>query len=228
VPKTIAVYLEVGAKRVFAGALDRPGWARSARDEEAALDALVAYGSRYRRSIGRAADDLTLPGSRSSLRVVERLTGDATTDFGAPGKAPARDSKPLSAVELERLTEVLRASWRAFDRAARSATGTTLTTGPRGGGRALAAIREHVHEADGAYLRSIGGGFDAPPGASADRLVRLQRDALVDAIGSRARGEPPAKPRRTAALWTPRYTIRRSAWHALDHAWEVQDRSRPR
>ena len=27
--------------------------------------------------------------------------------------------------------------------------------------------------------------------------------------------------------WGPRYAARRSAWHALDHAWEIEDRSAP-
>ena len=25
--------------------------------------------------------------------------------------------------------------------------------------------------------------------------------------------------------WPPRYAARRIAWHALDHAWEIEDRS---
>jgi len=41
----------------------------------------------------------------------------------------------------------------------------------------------------------------------------------------RRRGEePPPNPRRTKPLWSPRFAIRRSAWHALDHAWEIEDR----
>ncbi len=41
------VYLEVGQKKTFAGALDWPGWCRSAGDEGAALAALIAYAPRY-------------------------------------------------------------------------------------------------------------------------------------------------------------------------------------
>jgi hypothetical protein len=41
------VYLEVGQKKIFAGALDWPGWCRSGRDEEAALATLVEYAPRY-------------------------------------------------------------------------------------------------------------------------------------------------------------------------------------
>src|SRR5690349_9971305 len=41
------VYLEVGKKRVFACAADWPGWCRSGRDEEQALEALTTSASRY-------------------------------------------------------------------------------------------------------------------------------------------------------------------------------------
>ena len=34
---SIDVYLEIGKKRTFAGAIDWPGWCRSGRDEGAAL-----------------------------------------------------------------------------------------------------------------------------------------------------------------------------------------------
>ena len=27
--------------------------------------------------------------------------------------------------------------------------------------------------------------------------------------------------------WPPRYAARRIAWHVLDHAWEMEDRSEP-
>mgnify|MGYP003380452358 CR=1 FL=1 len=39
----ISVYLEIGQKRTFAGAVDWPGWCRAGRDEAAALQAPVSY-----------------------------------------------------------------------------------------------------------------------------------------------------------------------------------------
>ena len=39
----VETYLEVGAKRVFAGALDWPGWCRSSRHERDALEALLGW-----------------------------------------------------------------------------------------------------------------------------------------------------------------------------------------
>jgi hypothetical protein len=43
----IDIYLEFGKKRSFAGAIGWPGWCRSGRDEEAALQARFDYGPRY-------------------------------------------------------------------------------------------------------------------------------------------------------------------------------------
>ncbi len=42
----IEIYLEIGEKRTFAGALDWPGWSRSGKDEVSAMQALIDYGAR--------------------------------------------------------------------------------------------------------------------------------------------------------------------------------------
>jgi hypothetical protein len=39
---------------------------------------------------------------------------------------------------------------------------------------------------------------------------------------------PPERVPRSGKLWTPRYFVRRTAWHALDHAWEIEDRLQPK
>src|SRR5512145_1085578 len=96
----IDVYLEIGKKRTFAGALDWPGWCRSGRDEEAALQALLEYGPRYARLLRPSKLGLQPPTAVSSFVVVERLKGNATTDFGAPALAPSRDADPISSKEL--------------------------------------------------------------------------------------------------------------------------------
>ncbi len=51
------------------------------------------------------------------------------------------------------------------------------------------------------------------------------RATALDALTARARGKPIADPRQTKRPWSPRYYTRSSAWHALDHAWEIEDRS---
>jgi hypothetical protein len=53
------------------------------------------------------------------------------------------------------------------------------------------------------------------------------RATALDALAARVQGKPVADPRETKRPWSPRYFARRSAWHVLDHAWEIEDRSTP-
>jgi hypothetical protein len=215
----IDVYLEIAPKRTFAAAVEWPGWARSGRDEEAALTALLDYGARYKKAMGAAARDLTLPATADDVRAVERLAGNATTEFGAPGMIPDADRQAADDDELERLVGLLRAAWAAFDSAADAARGHELApAGPRGGGRSVARMRDHVVEADAAYLGGLGGRHD--PKADWAAL----QEAFAAAAVSRAHGELPDIGPRGGKRWPARYAIRRSAWHALDHAWEIEDR----
>ncbi len=92
----IDVYLEIGKKRTFAGAMEWPGWCRSGRDEPSALDALVQYGPRYAAVLGTAGIAFRAPADMSGLAVIERLEGDTTTDFSAPGIAPSADTQEPS------------------------------------------------------------------------------------------------------------------------------------
>jgi len=92
-PKTIDVYLEIGDKRTFAGAIDWPGWCRIGRDEESALQALVDSGPRYADVLHAAKIAFQAPADLSALVVVERLEGNTTTNFGAPDIARRYGSK---------------------------------------------------------------------------------------------------------------------------------------
>jgi hypothetical protein len=221
----VAVYLEIGTKRTFAGAIEWPGWCRSGRSEDEALQALVAYGPRYAAIVGGSSPQFHAPGDVADLKVVERLKGGSGTDFGVPGVAPAADRRPLDAGELARLCRLLTECWSAFDAAAAAAAGVELRKGPRGGGRDLPKIVTHVKEADEAYLVQLGARRPKERGpdeaAETDRL----HVAMLEAFSARARGEPLAEPNRVKKPWTPRYFVRRSAWHVIDHAWEIQDRA---
>lgn len=210
------VSLEVGSKRVFAGAIEWPGWCRRGRSEDEALEQLLAYRPRYRAALGSRARGLPSPHRLDDLTVVARVRGDATTDFGAPGRPLDTDARAVDARELKRLTGILDACWRAFDAAAGDAVGVTLRTGPRGGGRTVAKMIEHVREAEAAYASALGGR------ASGD--MAEVRAAFLDALEQRARGDIPDRGPRGGVRWSPRYAVRRSAWHALDHAWEIEDR----
>ncbi|HJP66041.1 MAG TPA: hypothetical protein VKA30_07035 [Actinomycetota bacterium] len=216
-PTTHDIYLEVGTRRVFACSVEWPGWCRSGRDEESAIEALAAYADRYRSAIARARKGFE-PGT---LKVVERVTGNATTDFGAPGLPARLDERKLSDGEAKRFVSLLKAAWRSFDEAAEAASGTRLTTGPRSGGRTVKKMVDHVREAQGAYLSGLGGLVEKNKRHDTEAI----RDAYVEAVLIRASGGDAPKPKRSGKLWPVRYAIRRSAWHALDHAWEIEDRS---
>ncbi|HEX5147492.1 MAG TPA: hypothetical protein VFW02_00325 [Candidatus Limnocylindrales bacterium] len=225
--RAIEVYTETGAKRVFAGALAWPGWCRSARDEAGALAALVDYWPRYAAVLTGSglSEAFEAPTDSTALSVVERLRGGAGTDFGAPGAAPAADEAALDAKSAERQAAILRACWTALDGAAAAAQGVTLRTGPRGGGRDLSKMLGHVLEAEQAYLLKLGS--RPPKGDGSAAHVAALREAAVAAFTARALGRPVPDPSQTKVLWSPRYYVRRAAWHVLDHAWEIEDRAQP-
>src|SRR5574337_2056664 len=106
----VEVYLEVGAKRTFAGALGWPGWCRSGRDEATALERLRAYASRYGAAVGPGSGFVALDAA-AGFTVVERLQGDAGTDFGVPSVPPSEDARPLEGPELARWMGLLEAAW---------------------------------------------------------------------------------------------------------------------
>ena len=215
----IDVIVETGAKRTFASARDWPGWARGGKSEDEALAALVAYAPRYARVA--KGSSFAPPKDASSFRVVERLAGDTGTDFGTPGQKPRADSAAVDDRELARLVAWLEAGWTAFDAGVRAAKGKTLRTGPRGGGRTLGKIVEHVREAELAYLGGLG--VKAADVARSD--PKALRAAIRDGLRASAHGEIPAKGPRGGIRWRPRYFVRRDMWHLLDHLWEIEDRS---
>jgi hypothetical protein len=219
-------YLEVGRKRVFAGALAWPGWCRSARHEDDALEALIAYGPRYARVLEGSGVRFTPPPKTSTLEIVERLKGDATTDFGAPSIAPKADARSIDRRWLTRQAKILQACWKAFDRAAESVDGP-LEKGPRGGGREVDAIVAHVVGAEASYARMIAAkakGFEGA-GAGADGARDAERAIVLQGLERAVTDGIPARGPRGGKKWSARYFVRRAAWHVLDHAWEIEDRS---
>jgi hypothetical protein len=221
---TVDVVIEAGRKRVFACALEWPGWARSGRTEAAALDALLAYAPRYARALGAAGSRFRPPPGLNAFTVAERLTGNATTDFGAPDIPSAAEAAAITKSDAGRLQAILEACWDTFARTVEGAGAAPLLTGPRGGGRTTARIVEHVLESHAAYLRMVSwrGSFDQPQDLPDSLRAPKHADAQVLALA--AAGQTPEAGPRGGARWTVRYFLRRAAWHILDHAWEIEDR----
>jgi hypothetical protein len=214
-----AVSLEVGKKRVFACALDWPGWARAGKDEALALAALAGYAPRYADVPEQAG--IAFParvGER--LEVIERLPGDAGTDFGVPGAIADADAARTTGAQAQRLAALVQASWTVFDRV-RAGAPASLRKGPRGGGRDRDKMVDHVLGAEAAYARKLG--VKRPQPAIDDQAaIAALREAILEVLRAPSDGSPPVP-----KGWPPRYAARRIAWHVLDHAWEMEDRSEP-
>ena len=221
----LPVYLEIGTKKTFAGALNWPGLCRSGRDEAAALQALLDYAPRYVKVLGKTIPGFQSPTESGNMHVIETLKGDATTDFGAPGAVPSADEQPMDDTELLRSKKLLQACWQSLDSAVEKAKGKRLTTGPRGGGRDLQGLIRHVTESAGGYLASIGWKPQHIPVINNQNKMEQFRLDLLDGLTAAAHGELPTVGPRGGIRWKPRYFVRRLAWHVLDHAWELEDRS---
>jgi hypothetical protein len=219
----IEIYLETAPKRTFAGAVEWPGWARSGRNEDEAIANLKAYRDRYADVLRRG--HLRPPPTEAEYRVAERITGGAGTEYGVAGASPSADEEPLDGGDVDRLVRLLEAAWAAFDRAAEAARGVELAKGPRGGGRDRAKIAAHIVESEQAYIGALGG---KAPTAASDPFEALEgvHRAALEALRAKTRGELPEVGARGGKRWSARYFVRRATWHVLDHAWEIEDRSR--
>ncbi len=195
------VYLEEGKNTVFAIALDWPGWCRRAKTPDLAIEALDEYRERYAKIVSATFR----PGP---FDVVGTAKGNGTTDFGAPDARGPWDQDELTPLELERQLVVLQDCWNYFDTVVENAP-AALQKGPRGGGRDRDGIVDHVREAERAYCSRVG--FRVAPRTPWDE----QRDVVVTTLRAGTQN----------AKWPVSYAIRRCAWHVVDHAWEIEDKS---
>ena len=211
----LTVAIEGSGRKVFASVLEWPGWSRSGKTAEAAIESLLAYAPRF-EPVARIAG-LSF-GSSFDVEVVEQLEGGSGTEFGVPSRPAAADSRPTDRAEAARLAAIVEAAWATFDRVA-AGSPAELRKGPRGGGRDRDKMVGHVNESDWYYAREMGINVKQPK--SDDRPgIEALRMQLLAVLREPSDGSPLADRR-----WPVRYAARRIAWHALDHAWEMQDRS---
>jgi hypothetical protein len=213
------VSIEAAAKKAFATAVDWPGWSRSGKTPELAIEALVAYADRY-AAVARLAGESSPTGDGLDVEVVERSAGGGGTEFGVPSRVTKQDERRVTAAQADRLARLVEAAWRTFDETAAGAP-EELRKGPRGGGRNTSKMVAHVVESDHAYAREIGEKIKAPDPAERS-AVDAMRAAITAILRQQSDGSPIAGRR-----WTARYAAHRIAWHALDHAWEIEDRTEP-
>jgi len=215
----IPIAVETTPKKVFASAIDWPGWSRSAKTLPAALDVLAGYLDRY-AVVARAAGE-AFPSGDVEIEIIETGEGGSGTEFGVPSRVTDADRRPTTVAEADRLARIVAAAWARFEDIAAGAP-EELRKGPRGGGRDTAKIVGHVVESDWYYAREIGVRAK-PPTRDDAAAVGTMRAAMLQVLRRPSDGSPLADRR-----WTTRYAAHRIAWHALDHAWEIEDRSEPR
>lgn len=208
------VVLEVAPKRSFASAVDWPGWCRSGRTPEAALQTLAAYAERY-AVIARLARVRFSVAAGEALETVDETPGNATTQFGAPGRPASTDVRVLDRAAADRQVRLLQAAWSELDRLAVEAP-EQLRKGPRGGGRDRDEVVAHVVEAERSYARSIG--VKHPPFHQDRASLEACRAEIAQVLRAPGAGD-------VDSGWSPRYFLRRAAWHVLDHVWEIEDKS---
>jgi hypothetical protein len=215
-PAPLEIVVEAGSKKAFASALAWPGWSRSAKSPDEAIHTLLVYAPRY-APVAKLAN-LNFADA-FDVEVVDRLEGGSGTDFGVPSRIHDADAAGVSQADADRLARLVEAAWSTFDRVAAAAP-AALRKGPRGGGRDRDKMVGHVVEADWYYARELG--IKAKQPAPTDRAaVEASRKAVLEVLRQPSDGGPVGK------TWTARYAARRIAWHALDHAWEMQDRAEP-
>ena len=206
-------------KRAVAFSLDWPGWSRGAKTPEAALETLEAYRERY-RPIAALAGMATEFDAGGSLEVVEDRVGPGSTDFWAISFAPSSTEQgPLTEAELERGITILRACWAFFDGVA-ARVSPEMRKGPRGGGRDRNRIIRHTIRTESEdFAKQVGLRIPEEAALTPDGL-RTHRTDYVAAMRAYNAGEVEKRMR----SWTLPFLIRHSAFHTLDHAWEMEDK----
>jgi hypothetical protein len=213
----VLVEQPIHGKRWVAVAPDWPGLERGAKTEDEAVEKLVRYVPRYMAVAKRARLGSELA-NQTEPEIIGRYPGTGSTDFWGISFAPSPlDREPFDAAAFDRQARLLRAAWTEFDETA-GRVSDELRPGPRGGGRSRQQIVRHV-------LANEGGDFAKrvqQPSELDDLLspggLAAHRDRYVEAMRDwYEAGKPLGK-------WTIPYLLRHTAFHALDHTWEMQDR----
>jgi hypothetical protein len=214
----LRVTLEIGpkGKKVAAVAPDWPGLERGAKTGGAAIEQLRSYLPRYAQVAKLAGMDAEFA-AITTVDVIEYYPGTGSTDFwGISFAFSSIDRQDLSSAELERELTLMQACWTFFD-GVRMRVSAEMQKGPRGGGRDRDHIVRHTIRTEHEWAKKVG--VPTPQGAMPiDEGLQAYRDAYRSAIRAfHAEGK-------LARTWPLRYLIRHTAYHTLDHAWEMEDK----
>lgn len=216
---SLRVLLEIGTKgrRVVAAATDWPGLDRWGKTDADAIDKLLTYLPRYAGVAERAGLEDAFARQRR-VDVIERYTGSSSTDFwGIAHVTSETERAVLSMDELERRLVLLKACWATFDDVAATVS-EELKPGSRSGGRSRDQIVRHVYAGEPDQMSrkiEVRTPLDVvltPDGLAAHRVAYLDAFRAYNAEGKPARS------------WSIQFLIRRTAFHVMDHAWELEDR----
>jgi len=206
------------AKKAVAFALDWPGWSRGATTPELALTTFESYRDRY-RAIAVAAGMAKEFDASGRTKVVEDHVGTGSTDFWGISFAPSStEQDPMDEAEFERKIALLRACWAYFDDVA-ARVSAEMRKGPRGGGRDRDEIIRHAVRVESEdFARRVG--IRIPENAALTPAgLRTHRKTYIDAMRAYNAGEG-----KRMKSWTLPFLIRHSAYHVMDHAWEMEDK----
>jgi hypothetical protein len=218
---TVRTVIERGTKgrRSVAFSIDWPGWSRGAKSAELALETLESYRQRYRPvpSLAGMAEEFDAAGP---LEVVEDKVGTGSTDFWGISFSPsAAEQGPMTEVDLERGVALLRACWTYFDSVA-ARVSPDMRKGVRGGGRNRDEIIRHtIRQESESFAVQVGLRIEEGAALTPHGLGR-HRETYVAAMRAYNAGEVERRMR----SWTLPFLIRHSAFHTLDHAWEMEDK----
>ena len=204
-------------KRWVAVAADWPGLERGGKTEDEAVEKLARYVPRYLPVAKRVRLGSELA-TQTDLDIIGRYVGTGSTDFWGISFAPSPlDREPFDAPLFERKVRLLRAAWAEFDETA-ARVSAELRPGVRSGGRSRDRIVRHVMATEGGdFSKRVKVGAELEHLRTPGQLAR-HRDRFIEAMRAwYAQGKP-------LGNWTIPYLLRHTAYHVLDHTWEMQDR----
>jgi hypothetical protein len=205
-------------KKAAAFAVDWPGWSRGAKTADLAIETLESYRDRY-RPIAVAAGMAQEFDAAGTLDIIEDKVGPGSTDFWGISFSPSSfEPEPMPDAEIDRKFGLLQACWAYFDDVA-ARVSAEMRKGPRGGGRDRDHIISHtIRNESEEFAKRVGLRIPERAALSPDGL-RAHRDSYLAAMVAYNAGDG-----KRMRSWNLPFLIRHSAFHVLDHAWEMEDK----